>query len=68
MRLFILLSMLSVPAFAAKSELEPRPTTEGQVQVCDAKANKTKSVEHGKCAPAQKLPSTMQSLGERKSK
>lgn len=68
MRTLILLSMLSVPAFAAKTELEPRATSPGQVLTCEAMATKSKEVKHGECKPAASLPKSLQSLSERKSK
>jgi hypothetical protein len=68
MRTLILLSMLSVPAFAAKTELEPKATVPGQLLVCSASVTPSKEVQHGLCKPAAKLPQSFQSLGERKSK
>lgn len=68
MRTIILLSMLSVPAFAAKTELEPKVTSPGQVLTCEAQASKSKEVVHSACKPSTSLPKSFQSLGERKSK
>lgn len=68
MRTLILISMISVPAFAAKSELEPKSTTRAQILTCETTVTKTRELKQGECRPANELPKTLQSLGERKSK
>lgn len=68
MRAILILSMLSVPAFASKMELEPRATAPGQVLTCTATATLSKEVKHGACVPAASLPPSVSSLGERKAR
>jgi hypothetical protein len=67
MRALILISMLSVPAFAAK-DLEQRPLVPGQPMTCEAMVKKPGEVELRNCRPAGQLPKSLQSLGERKAK
>lgn len=68
MRIILLVSMLSVPAFASRSELEPRPASPVVVLTCEAKADKSKEVIQGACKPAAALPESKSSLSERKAK
>lgn len=68
MRILILAAFLSAPAYASRSELEPRPATPATVLVCKAEADKSKEVKHGQCQPTAEIPTTKPSLSDRKAK
>lgn len=68
MRIVLALCLLSVPAFASRSELEPRPASPAAVLTCEAQADKNKEVKHGTCKPAEALPPSKSSLSDRKAK
>lgn len=68
MRIVLALCLLSVPAFASRSELEPRPVSPATVLTCEAKADRSKEVKHGACKPAEALPPSKPSFSERKAK
>lgn len=68
MRIILALCLLSAPALASRSELEPRLASPVIVLTCEAAADKSKEVKLGKCKPAETLPQSKPSLSERKAK
>jgi hypothetical protein len=56
MRWMTFILIVSMPALASKTELEPGKTTEGQVLTCEANGSRKKEHKTGDCRPSEAPP------------